>query len=220
MSTNEHINRWFRSLETSNEGSNKDTPHIVVGYGSLLSKQSRERYSNIRSLPLPISVRDWERSWVTRSIDEKQTYVGAYPCRSSSFNGQAFRTNIDKQLQKREQDYKFTEIQLEQLDFHTSLNGEQVDRLSQLKFYICESLRLQSANEQFPVNLSYIDTCLKGCFELAGANEVKRFVNTTKDWPSIFKSNDRAKSNYPRASETTIEEQGIFDRLQRQTNSL
>jgi hypothetical protein len=75
---------------TNKESANKDTPHIVIGYGSLMSKQSRDTHSNIRSLPLPVVVNGWERAWVTKSNDEKQTYVGAYRNNASSFNSHAF----------------------------------------------------------------------------------------------------------------------------------
>lgn len=201
---------WFQSLENQN----KDTPHIVVGYGSLLSKQSRDRYSNIRSFPLPLTVRKWERSWVTRSLDEKQTYVGAYPNHHRSFNGQAFPTNIDNQLKKREQDYKFTQLKLEDLEFKSLLNERQFDKLSQLTFYICETLKLENPDEHFPVNMSYIDTCLKGCVESGGTEEAKRFVETTSNWPSLHRKNDRMRPNYPRAAQIIQEEWIMFDKLQ------
>ena len=61
-----------------------DESHIVLGYGSLLSRDSRERYSQINTLGIPVMVSGFERAWVTRSIQEQQTYVGAIKNSSKS----------------------------------------------------------------------------------------------------------------------------------------
>jgi len=55
-------------------------------------------------------------------------------------------------------------------------------------------------SEEFPVNVSYIDTCLKGGVEVGGIDEVKQFIQTIKYWPDVFKLDDRSKSNYLRAA--------------------
>lgn len=205
-----NVNNWFQALENAN----KDTPHIVVGYGSLLSKQSRVRFSNIRSLPLPCVVKGWERAWVTRSIEEKQTYVGAYRNSTSEFNGQAFFTNIDAQLQRREQDYRFSELELANLDFYFPLNESQLNMLASVTIYVCETLEQQAPTSEFPVNDSYIDTCLTGCMEVGGAEEVEAFVKNTRHWPYSFKRNDRLQPNYPRAASGSASEWVMFDEIQ------
>jgi len=210
MQNNVNIEAWFEQLQNSN----KETPHIVVGYGSLLSQKSRELYSNIKSFPLPVTVNEWERAWVTRSKEEKQTYVGAYQNIDSHFNGQAFFTDIDEQLLKREQDYRFTKLRLEQLKFTSAISDVMLDILSTCNVYVCETLQLELPCDEFPVNSSYIDTCLTGCLEVGGIDEVKRFVSTTKHWPKEHKQNDRSKPKYPRAASINQFESEIFDRLQ------
>ena len=210
MQHNVNIEAWFEQLQNSN----KDTPHVVIGYGSLLSQKSRELYSNIRSFPLPVTVNGWQRGWVTRSAEEKQTYVGAYQNINSHFNGQAFYTDIDEQLLKREQDYRFSKLKLEQLEFSPALSNSMLDILSNCNIYVCETLQLELPCDEFPVNSSYIDTCLTGCFEIGGIAEVERFVLTTKHWPLEHKQNDRSKPKYPRAASINEFESDIFDQLQ------
>ena len=210
MQNNVNIEAWFEQLQNSN----KDTPHIVVGYGSLLSQKSRDLYSNIRSFSLPVTVNGWERGWVTRSIEEKQTYVGAYQNINSHFNGQAFYTDIDEQLLKREQDYRFSKLRLEQLTFTSAISDSMLDMLSTCNVYVCETLKLELPCNEFPVNSSYIDTCLTGCFEAGGIEEARRFVSTTKYWPMEYKQNDRSMPKYPRAAPVDKFESEIFDQLQ------
>jgi hypothetical protein len=210
-----NIDVWFQQLADAKNQANKDTPHIVVGYGSLMSKHSRDRYSNIKSLPLPVVVNGWERGWVTKSDDEKQTYVGAYQNNSSCFNGYAFYTNIDKKLLQREQDYRFTKLQLANLDFGLVANSAMLEVLSNHTIYICETLERKLPSKDFPVNASYIDTCLKGCLEVGGIDEVKRFVKTTKHWPVVFKLDDRLNPQYPRAAAICLSDYEIFDEIQK-----
>jgi hypothetical protein len=231
MENERNIDVWFQQLakakksankesankESANkESANKDTPHILVGYGSLMSKQSRDTHSNIRSLPLPVIVNGWERAWVTKSNDEKQTYVGAYRNNASSFNGHAFYTNIDEKLLQREQDYRFSKLKLDQLDFDSGINTSMLEVLSNCTVYVCETLERTTPSREFPVNASYIDTCLKGCLDVGGIEEVKRFIKTTKHCPDVFKLDDRLKPKYPRAAATCISECTIFDEIQKQ----
>ncbi|MFT5276664.1 MAG: hypothetical protein ACI97K_000693 [Glaciecola sp.] len=46
------IESWFKELGSCN----LETTQILIGYGSLLGKDNRDRYSNIRSEPLPLLV--------------------------------------------------------------------------------------------------------------------------------------------------------------------
>jgi len=216
MESEGNIDVWFQQLAKAKESANKDTPHIVVGYGSHMSKQSRDTHSNIRSLPLPVIVNGWERAWVTKSSDEKQTYVGAYQNNASCFNGHAFYTNIDEKLLQREQDYRFSKLKLDQLDFGSVISTSMLEVLSNCTVYVCETLERKKPSREFPVNASYIDTCLKGCLDVGGVEEVKRFISTTKYWPDVFKIDDRLKPKYPRAAETCMSECEKFDEIQNQ----
>ncbi len=96
--------------EIANWLSTQTEKHMVLGYGSLLSKNSRERYSNIFTQGLPVTVFGFERAWVTRSLHEKQTYVGAVVNAHSKLNAQLIPTQINPALQEREKDYRFVEV--------------------------------------------------------------------------------------------------------------
>ena len=220
MSKKNTIDAWFNRLSKIQKlaqlnGGSKDTPHIVIGYGSLMSEQSRAKFSNINSLALPVTVNGWERAWVTRSSHERQTYVGAYKCDLSHFNAQAFFTNIDKQLQQREQDYCFCEVELSSLSFQMQLTDVQTEILSSMTFYICETLLKQQPDSDFPVCDSYIDTCLAGCMEVGGSDEVRRFIATTKYWPITHKRRDRGAHFYPRSAVISAQNYTLFDEIQK-----
>ena len=176
--------------------------HMVLGYGSLLSKCSRERYSNIFTEGVPVTVAGFERAWVTRSLQEQQTYVGAVANAHSKLNAQLIPTQINPALQEREKDYRFVEVSPQDLDFHLHNQSEYVppsELLSQFTFWICETLACEPASEAYPVHQTYIDTCLAGCLEHGGQEEAKRFIAQTSLWehPRV---NDRVAPQYPRAA--------------------
>lgn len=174
--------------------------HYVLGYGSLLSRDSRERYSQIFTPGLSVDVTGFQRGWVTRSIAEQQTYVGAIADRRSHLNALLIPTTINPQLKDREKDYRFVEVGVHALSFTGAPMSEPLfNALEKHSFWICETLQVLPATEQFPVHQTYIDTCLSGCFEQGGESNAQTFVTQTKGWEHP-RYNDRNAPKYPRAA--------------------
>ena len=176
--------------------------HFIVGYGSLLSADSRQRFSNINSAAIPLTLNGWKRAWHTRSTDENQTYVGAQPDKKSSLNGVLLEIDeISPGLQKREQDYQFIEVTIEEIDFHLPEDQKNVKRceVSAHSIWVCQTLDTLPANEEHPVYQSYIDTCLLGCLETEVEGFVDAFIKSTDLWHHHW-LNDRHDPRYPRAA--------------------
>ena len=199
--------------EIANWLSTQSEKHMVLGYGSLLSKDSRERYSNIFTPGIPVTVSGFERAWVTRSLHEKQTYVGAVANAHSKLNAQLIPTQINPALQEREKDYRFVEVSAKALNFHQHKGSASLDDvLAQFTFWICETLDCTQANDAYPVHQTYVDTCLSGCLEHGGIEEAERFIVHTSLWehPRV---NDRANPKYPRAAVVNPDHFEHIDRL-------
>ena len=180
-----------------------DESHIVLGYGSLLSRDSRERFSGIKTYGIPVMVDGFERAWVTRSIQEQQTYVGAIRNAAKKLNAQLIPAELNPALQEREKDYRFTQVSPEQIAFDATMdiNSETAlyEALSGRTLWVCETLHCSPANDEFPVSQTYVDTCLAGCLERAGEKAATDFVTHTSLWdhPRV---NDRELPKYPRAA--------------------
>ncbi|GGW80256.1 gamma-glutamylcyclotransferase [Alteromonas halophila] len=186
------LDTWFEQVSQ---------PYLVLGYGSLMSADSRQRFSEIQVPGLPVMVEGFYRAWVTRSETEQQTYVGAIAERGASLNAQLIPASIDPALEDREKDYRFVPVSLASVDF--SLPAEQAralgDWLSEKTLFICETLDSQPADTSFPVSQTYIDTCLAGCLEHGGTGEARRFIQTTRGWQHPRRQ-DRDRPYYPRAA--------------------
>ena len=169
-----------------------DESHIVLGYGSLLSRDSRERFSGIKTYGIPVMVKGFERAWVTRIKNV-----------AKKLNAQLIPAQLNPALQEREKDYRFTQVSPEQIAFDATMdiNSESAlyEALSGRTLWVCETLHCSPADDQFPVSQTYVDTCLAGCLEHAGEKAAANFVRHTSLWdhPRV---NDRALPKYPRAA--------------------
>lgn len=201
---------------TSPSHFNYSHKHWLFGYGSLLSFDSRSRFSGIHAPLKAASIKGWQRGWMIRYTDEQQTYVGAVKDASSWMNG-AFLPieTIDQGLQQRERGYCFTQIQPEAI----LLNDTSESLPSDKTFWICESLTHQTADKDHPVCQSYVDTCLAGCFENGGEGFALDFINSTLHWDQGW-VDDRASPNYPRSAKLDNDTIELIDHLLLQANVL
>lgn len=206
------LERWMAAI---------DEPHIVLGYGSLMNSDSRSRHSSIPHDGIEVEVVGFERAWITRSEPELQTYVGACQKAGSWLNAQLVPTHLDPALQKREQDYRFTPVEISQLSFEleTPLTDYLVEWLAKRDIWICESLAIEPSSADFPVNQTYIDTCLAGCLELGGRAAAERFIASTSGWQH-HRYNDREAPRYPRAAQVSAARLREIDRLLQQAEAL
>lgn len=189
--------------------------NIMVAYGSLLSHDSRLRYSNIDVQPIPVTLRGYQRGWFTRSPEERQTYLGAVASSSALMSACLIPVEFNPSFQHREKDYQFRQVEVTQL--LTAANKELapslVCALSEVSVWICESLEMTPASSEFPVNQTYIDTCLAGCIEQGGESWARRFIDTTSLWQHP-RNNDRSLPKYPRAANCERDIYTLIDSLQ------
>ncbi len=82
--------------------------HYLVGYGSLLSHDSRSRHSNIFCPNMPIVVNGWQREWLARGIAHLQTALGVSPVETANLNAVLLRiVHLSPALRDRYLDYHF-----------------------------------------------------------------------------------------------------------------
>lgn len=192
------------SVPTSNHPDWSIAQHFVLGYGSLLSDDSRLQHSDNPNSAVAVEVEGFERRWITRAFHEQQTYVGVTPKAGAQINAHCIPFTLDEALQKREQDYRFVRVDRKLVTLLSGATAMQQARLSDedTQLWICESLAVHPAHAQYPIYQSYIDTCLSGCLSfyahdmaLASAH-ARRFIQTTQGWQHVI--NDRHSPQYPR----------------------
>jgi hypothetical protein len=187
----------------------------ILGYGSLLSADSRQRYSQMHVEAIPALLKGWKRSWITRSEHEQQTYVGAVPEFDSYINGALLSvTGLSPSLRTREQDYHFVAVPIKQITLYDA--GSQAcaleQQLEKKTVWLCESKNKQSATADFPIYQSYVDTCMVGCLEFGIEHFAKEFALHTSMLDSHW-INDRVAPQYPRSAIVSVETQNTIDAI-------
>ena len=193
--------------------------HYLVGYGSLLSHDSRSRYSNIFCPNMPIVAHGWRREWLARGLADLQTGLGVSQVDSAQLNGVLLPIEqISPELRTREQDYQFDEVD------PASIEAAQGSPLAQAeldiilenphthKIWICANLHKLPANNHYPINQTYLDTCLVGCLEQGIDNFAAEFIHNTHFWQHGW-INDRRQPRYARVAKVTLQQQQQIDQL-------
>lgn len=185
--------------------------HYLFAYGSLLSDDSRKRFSDIHDEPVAVEIQGWKRAWITRSEPEQQTYVGARPQHNSTVNGMLLPIDaIDDNLRTREQDYHFARVDLDDIRFVHGNAGKAP--APDVPIWICHTRYENASSESHPVYQSYLDTCLAGCLETVGESFARDFLHNTQGLTANW-HNDRHGPVYPRAARVSDATLQSIDRL-------
>jgi hypothetical protein len=193
--------------------------HYLIGYGSLLSHDSRSRHSNIFCPNIPIVVHGWQREWLARGIAHLQTALGVSQVETASLNAVLLRIEqISPELRDREQDYQFVEVDPNNIVAAKESELAQAE-LADIranpdicKIWMCANVNKMQANSQYPIYQTYIDTCLVGCFDMGVAHFASEFIQTTHLWQHGW-INDRENTLYARPAVVTRQQQQQIDQL-------
>ncbi|WP_338294487.1 hypothetical protein [Planctobacterium marinum] len=174
--------------------------HYVVGYGSLMSHDSRLRYSQIDAEGIPVHVTGWQRSWNMNCPDNRYTCVGALPGgQTETLNAMLVPVaEITPALQQREQSYQFTQLDLASIQAHNAEQDAELHaQLNDAVVWICQVEQPGTASTNFPIFQTYVDTCLSGCLQHVGVDFAMHFIERTRGWQGHW-VNDRHEPRYPR----------------------
>lgn len=193
--------------------------HYLVGYGSLLSHDSRSRYSNIFCPNMPIVAHGWQREWLARGLADRQTSLGVSAIKSAKLNGVLLPIEqISPELRNREQDYQFVEVDPGNIEAAVGSDIAQSEfqkirtAPNNYKIWICVNLHKEPANNHYPIYQTYLDTCLVGCFEMGIDNFAAEFIQHTHFWKHGW-INDRDNARYVRAARVSQQQQLQIDQL-------
>lgn len=182
-----------------NSAADPSQKQFIIGYGSLMQKESRLRTAPLASKSYAVSVNGIRRGWFAKgaSTGFSTTFLGAVIDPSRSINAVMFSLSIDElvAMDKRESSYCRSAISAQQLQL---ANAEMALPMGQYWIYLNNADSIGFANTEMPLVQSYVDIFISGCFELEAQYQLKDFakqcINSTTDWSADW-VNDRL---YPR----------------------
>lgn len=203
-----------------------DKLHYIVGYGSLINAESKNRTYPETGLNIPVKVSGFRRTWTARGYSNASlstTYLGVEINKDSYLNGVIFTVPNAVALQKydeRERYYCRVKVPSEDI---TVLKGNISDNgtfppqseLNKSEFWIYVTIPHFSEypDEKYPIVQSYVDIFLAGCIQMEKKYGLQNFsdecVTKTEGWQYPW-VNDRLHPRRPFAFQSYA---GGIDRL-------
>src|SRR3989338_2880497 len=163
-------------------------PHFIVGYGSLISLDSRKK-SGLSETAVPMSLEGYGRGWYVQARNNR-TYLGVLPSPGKSINGVLFSITSKEleELDKREGAYDRVEVN------NASIKAEHFSPTDTAWIYLPKKDQVKfSPSPHFPVSRRYVDDTIAGCLDY-GEEYAARFIKSTSLWLQYWRNN-RIRSN-------------------------
>ena len=177
----------------------KGSKNYIVGYGSLMEKESRTRTNPTAYIAKPIMIKGFQRTWSHNGGNYKITFLTIIKEKNSTVNAVYYPISIKglKKLDKRESSYCRIKVLPQDLNFY---NKKIKINNSNFWVYAANPKRLKIPSQNHPITQSYVDIFMNGCIQIQTKYKIKNFANqcieTTKEW-SPYWVNDRIHARRP-----------------------
>lgn len=152
--------------------------HYVLGYGSLMNTQSKNRTAPGTGDNIPVVVRGYERRWGLQGprTGFGTTFLVALPKPGASMNAVVFRLGGSASLRAfdaRERAYCRAAVEPGAI---AMLTGEPHPPVGRVWIYVDKRAKTAGPSERYPIVQSYVDIFLGGCLELEQRHTLKGFA--------------------------------------------
>lgn len=178
---------------------NGNQKQYIIGYGSLMEDESRQRTSPLASNAYPILIKGFRRGWFQKGIDlgTSTTFLGVVPDNKAILNAVVFPVSKNElwATDIRESDY--CRVLVSDTNISILKNTLPIPA-GQVWIYVTKPEYIKKSSSRFPIVQSYVDIFITGCIQQEQRYNIEGFakqcIETTSDW-SAFWVNDRI---YPR----------------------
>lgn len=175
-------------------------PQHLLGYGSLMNTESRQRTTPRAGPSLPVRVTGFQRAWNTRGSSlVATTFLGATMDPEGRFNAALYTLPGEDEIRTtdaRESGYCRTLVAAGQIE----MLGPNIKPGGQIWIYTVQAERAHAPDQDFPIVQSYVDVFLGGCLTIGAEHGLNDFasecVTTTHDWSAHW-VNDRIMPRRP-----------------------
>lgn len=194
-------------------------PQYMIGYGSLMQRESRLRSAPGSSENLPIRLSGFSRSWSARGWPTgfSSTLVGVERDPGARIVASIYRvfdTEDVRVTDKREHSYCRELVEPGQIEM---LDGSAPPSRGKIWIYVPQARFRQAPSPEYPINQSYVDIILSGCLQLEkkvvepGLDFAEACIDTTGGWSTHW-VNDRVFPRRPYRQPYAVEIDALLRR--------
>ncbi|NDB38718.1 MAG: gamma-glutamylcyclotransferase, partial [Proteobacteria bacterium] len=181
------------STKDCNLNPSKNSKNYIIGYGSLMERESRMITNPQAHRVEPVLVKGFQRAWGQNGGNYKTTFLTLIEKKDAKLNAIFYSVNIENLLKtdQRERSYCRIKVDEKNLDFY----GRKVNsKDANFWIYAATPDRLKKPSATHPIVQSYVDIFINGCLQTEEEFKLQGFakdcVQLTSDWSEQW-VNDR-----------------------------
>lgn len=189
----------------------------IIGYGSLMQNESRQRSVPNADTAYPVLVKGYRRGWLAKGpgVGFDTTYLGAVPDQNGRFNAVLYQISPDDIPVMDKREFFYCRLAVDPAGY-SLLRPSTPAPQGQVWIYANRPESVATASERHPIVQSYVDIFVSGCLEQEQRYGLDDFAEqclaTTHYWSTAW-VNDRL---YPRRPYIYQPKAGQIDQLLQQ----
>ena len=194
------------STKDCNLNPSKNSKNYIIGYGSLMERESRIITNPQAHRVEPVLVKGFQRVWGQNGGNYKTTFLTLIEKKDAKLNAIFYSVNIENLLKtdQRERSYCRIKVDEKNLDFYgRKVNSKDVN----FWIYAATPDRLKKPSATHPIVQSYVDIFINGCLQTEEEFKLQGFakdcVQLTSDWSEQW-VNDRLHARRPFAIKNAV----------------
>jgi hypothetical protein len=194
------------STKDCNLNPSKNSKNYIIGYGSLMERESRMITNPQAHRVEPVLVKGFQRVWGQNGGNYKTTFLTLIEKKDAKLNAIFYSVNIENLLKtdQRERSYCRIKVDEKNLDFY----GRKVNsKDANFWIYAATPDRLKKPSATHPIVQSYVDIFINGCLQTEEEFKLQGFakdcVQLTSDWSEQW-VNDRLHARRPFAIKNAV----------------
>jgi hypothetical protein len=194
------------STKDCNLNPSKNSKNYIIGYGSLMERESRIVTNPQAHRVEPVLVKNFQRVWGQNGGNYKTTFLTLIEKKDAKLNAIFYYVNIENLLKTDQREGSYCRIKVDEknLDFY----GRKVNsKDANFWIYAATPDRLQKPSKTHPIAQSYVDIFINGCLQTQEEFKLQEFakdcVQLTSDWSEQW-VNDRLHARRPFAIKNAV----------------
>lgn len=190
--------------------------NYMIGYGSLMQKESRRITNPNAKYVYPIEVKGFKRVWGLQGGNYKTTFLTLLKDENSSINAVYYPVADYDILEMDERERGYCRILVPKADIK-ALGLEDIEN-GTYWVYAQKDNHIYLPNKEYPIAQSYVDIFLDGCIQINNTYNIPQFleecISKTHGWPVKSGSwiNDRTHPRRPFATANAFNIDTILSR--------
>ena len=194
-----------KKLRDCRPGVNSKHTNFVVGYGSLMNKNSRKITVPEAEYASPVLVKNFERIWASRGQKSGATFLLAIPNEGYVMNAIYYKAKANDIAATDLREASYCRVKIPSKDL-LPLGVKSLPK-GDYWMYVKEFSDAEFPTRDFPILQTYADVFMTGCLQTQADFNLTEFgqlcFNTTYNWDLANWLNDRTKPQYARYSKIT-----------------